>query len=127
MVRTTDAAIFDGSYYLDQDESGEAIVTVGHPLIPGSEPMVDYRPVLLDQGRRQYLPASAATAPATSEFGHKVAIDRFHFGGDRPPFGAIRGVGLEQRKPGTDGSERTASVTRSRHCHGPAPRDPSDR
>jgi RNA polymerase sigma factor (sigma-70 family) len=114
-VGSPGSAVFYGSYYLDQDESGEAVVTVGHPLEPGSERMVDYRPVLLDKRGRRYLPEGAATATATSEFGHKVAIDRFRFGEDRPPFDAILGVGLERRKTGAGGIERTGSD------HGPVP------
>jgi RNA polymerase sigma factor (sigma-70 family) len=90
-----------GLVCLDQDQSGETVLTIGRSAAPDCERLLDYRPVLFDAQKRRYLPRAERRTHATSEFGGEVVIDRFRLGRDHIPFEAIHSYGVERMRPQT--------------------------
>jgi len=88
-----------GSYYIDEAENGDLIITIGHTAEPDSLRVLDCRPVLFDKKGRRYVPLFERSIRCTSPIDSGTAIDRFRLARGILPLDAIGGAGVERLKP----------------------------
>jgi sigma-70-like protein len=121
-----------GACYVHQDEDGDLIVTVSHSPEPGTERLIDCRPVAYDTHRRRFDLAFERTNRCISELGDRAAVDRFRLGRHVLPSARIRSIsfasrgsilasgdtdGIVRLRDACTGSELAALASRERPRH----------